>query len=373
MSSSYIKTRTVRVDAQSPEPTAIAQAAQVIRSGGLVAFPTETVYGLGASALDLKAVGRIFRAKGRPADNPLIVHVGSIELAKTLARHWPREADILAHEFWPGPLTLVLEKQPLVSDLVTAGGATVALRLPAHPIARALVDAADVPIAAPSANRSGSVSPTEATHVRRSLRGRIDLILDGGHTVGGIESTVLDLTVSPPRILRPGLVTPAMLRAAIGNVSTGRPTASGESEPVRSPGRIGRHYAPRAQLICVDGDGREQVEGIAQMQRHVALMSLGPRERLVAADVLPTNELGEYYPPPTYWPMPTEPGKYASALYASLHALDGLKVDAIIVELPPDTEEWVAIRDRLTRASLKLHFAQDDDDALSIEEDDDAR
>lgn len=360
VASAYIKTRTIRVDPQAPEGMFIAEAAQVIRAGGLVAFPTETVYGLGANAFDVRAVGRIFRAKGRPPENPLIVHVGSVELARTLVRYWPREADILADQFWPGPLTLVLDKQPIVSDLITAGGSTVALRVPAHPVARALLDAADVPIAAPSANRSGHVSATDEPHVRRALRGRIELILDAGPATGGIESTVLDLTATPPRVLRPGLVTPAMLRAAIGEVVVRRTRSEPDEGPERSPGRVGRHYAPQAQLICVDGDGRAQAEAIAQTRKQVALMPLGARPRLAASDALPRNDFGDYYLPPVYWPMPTEARKYAAMLYQSLHELDMLKMDVIVVELPPDTDEWLAVRDRLLRASLRLRAPADD-------------
>jgi L-threonylcarbamoyladenylate synthase len=373
VASAHIKTRTIRVDPQCPEPMFIAEAAQTIRAGGLVAFPTETVYGLGASAFDIKAVGRIFRAKGRPPENPLIVHVGSIELAKALVRYWPREADILTAQFWPGPLTLVFEKLPIVADLITAGGPTIALRLPAHPVARALLDAADVPIAAPSANRSGGVSATDEPHVRRALRGRIELILDAGRTAGGIESTVLDLTTSPPRVLRPGLVTPAMLRAAIGEVAVKRARTDSTEEPERSPGRIGRHYAPRAQLICVDGDGRAQAEAIAQTHKQVALLSLGAREPLVSRSELPRNECGDYYLSPVYWAMPAEPRGYAAALYLSLHELDMLKMDVLVVELPPDTEEWLAVRDRLLRASLTLRAATENGDEPELSEDADER
>lgn len=186
---------------------AIERAAEALRSGKLVAFPTETVYGLGASALDSAAVAKIFAAKGRPGNNPLIVHVESAEAARALAADWPAAAERLAEKFWPGPLTLVLPKRDCVPAITTAGAPTVALRSPAHPIARALLKAARLPVAAPSANRSQEVSPTLASHVLRSLGERVDVVLDGGPTTGGIESTVLDLCSQPPRLLRPGPIT----------------------------------------------------------------------------------------------------------------------------------------------------------------------
>src|SRR5262245_52423466 len=187
------------VSPESPEAQAIARAAVVLRAGGLVAFPTETVYGLGANALDATAVRRIFTAKGRPANNPLIVHVAGAAHVGRVAAAWPALAARLAERFWPGPLTLILPRSAAVPDEVTAGGPTVAVRVPAHPVARALLEAAGVPVAAPSANRSTQLSPTTAAHVLRGLNGRIDLLLDGGPTAGGLESTVLDLTTEPPR------------------------------------------------------------------------------------------------------------------------------------------------------------------------------
>ncbi len=197
-------TELLAVDPFSPEPERIARAAEVLRRGGLVAFPTETVYGLGANALDPNAVAGIFHAKGRPANNPVIVHVAEARDVLRVVADWPEIAERLAQRFWPGPLTLVLPKRAGVPDVVTAGGPTVAVRVPAHPVALALLRAVGVPIAAPSANRSTQLSPTRAEHVQRGLDGLIDLILDGGPTTGGLESTVLDVTTTPPRLLRPG-------------------------------------------------------------------------------------------------------------------------------------------------------------------------
>ncbi len=216
-----------QVSAEHPQEAAIAEAAEVLRRGGLVALPTETVYGLGANALEAGAVQAIFAAKERPPRNPVIVHVADAEAARAWAAAWPERAGQLAERFWPGPLTLVLPKRPVVPDIVTAGGATVGLRVPAHRVALALLKAADVPIAAPSANRSSRVSPTTAAHVLADLEGRIDMILDAGPTSGGLESTVLDLTVEPPRVLRPGLVSVAQLEEVIGPVNVSSAVALG--------------------------------------------------------------------------------------------------------------------------------------------------
>src|SRR5690348_13744143 len=213
-----MKTAIFPLDPSSANLEAIAEAARILRAGGLVAFPTETVYGLGANALDASAVARIFAAKGRPANNPLIIHIADASDVRKVVADWPESAGRLAERFWPGPLTLVLPRCDAVPDAVTAGGPTVAVRVPAHPVAQALVRAAGVPIAAPSANRSMELSPTRAEHVLRGLDGRIDVLLDGGPTAGGIESTVLDLTATPPRLLRPGLIGVAELEAVLGRV-----------------------------------------------------------------------------------------------------------------------------------------------------------
>src|SRR5262245_24196245 len=236
-----MRTEVLPVDPLRPDPAAVARAAEVVRGGGLVAFPTETVYGLGALALDPAAVGHIFTAKGRPASNPLIVHVAEPG-PHDLAAAWPAAAARLAERFWPGPLTLVLTRTERVPDIVTAGGLTVALRMPAHPVALALLRAVGVPVAAPSANRSTRLSPTLAAHILDGLDGRIDLILDAGPTAGGLESTVLDLTTDPPRLLRPGLVTPAEIEAVVGPVA--RSASTETAGPLPSPGMLARHYAP---------------------------------------------------------------------------------------------------------------------------------
>jgi L-threonylcarbamoyladenylate synthase len=314
---------------------AISRAAAVLRGGGLVAFPTETVYGLGANALDAAAVARIFAAKGRPSNNPLIVHVADAADVARVAASWPDAAARLAERFWPGPLTLVLPKRPDLPDAVTAGGVTVAVRVPAHPVARALIRAAGVPVAAPSANRSGYISPTQAEHVLRGLNGRIDMVLDAGPVPGGIESTVLDLTADPPRLLRPGLVSPAEIEAVIGPIV--RPVAK---EPpaegaLPSPGMLARHYAPRTPLELAEDGGEARVEELRRAGLRVGWLTSAEREVpgvVVAA-------------------LPDDPEGYAAGLYAALHALDGAGLDRIVAASLPESEEWLAVRDRLRRAA----------------------
>lgn len=331
------RTQILSVDPEKPAGQAVARAAALLRGGGLVAFPTETVYGLGAKALDPAAVAGIFAAKGRPATNPLIVHTASPEQALALARHFPPTAEQLATRFWPGPLTLVLPRRSVVPSVVTAGGDTVALRVPAHPVALALLRAVDQPLAAPSANRSQRLSPTTAEHVRQDLDGLIDLILDAGPTSGGLESTVLDLTVLPPRILRPGLVSPAEIEAVIGPVLRPDPSPLPGDKPLRSPGLLGRHYAPRAVLECVSGDSSARVRELAAAGARVGWLTWE------VSSPLPENVLAVT--------MPRQARDYAARLYAMLHHLDAAGVERIVVSLPPETEEWLAVRDRLQRAS----------------------
>jgi L-threonylcarbamoyladenylate synthase len=301
-----------RLTPTKTKPRDIARAAELLRAGRLVAFPTETVYGLGANALDEAAVRRIFEAKGRPHSSPLIVHVASIEMARGLAREWPEKAETLARRFWPGPLTIVVPKNASVPDVVTAGLPSVGLRMPAHPIARALLEAAQIPIAAPSANRFTELSPTRAEHVRPELA---EMILDGGQCTVGIESTVVSLGFldrnldndSTPKILRPGMISQTQIEDAIGPVEVG---AGAES-----PGQHPRHYSPRTPVVL--GDAPQQGRGI-RLDFNV---------------------------------MPTEPAEYAERLYSILHDLDQEGYDWIAVEMPPDTPDWAGIRDRLKRAA----------------------
>jgi L-threonylcarbamoyladenylate synthase len=316
----------------------ICRAVEVLHAGGLVCFPTETVYGVGANALDAGAVRRIFEAKGRPATNPVIVHIADRNQAQSLVTAWPAIADRLAERFWPGPLTLVLPRRAEVPDVVTAGGPTVALRVPTHPVARALIEQANLPIAAPSANRSMRLSPTLAEHVLRDLNGRVELILDGGPTSGGIESTVLDLS-GAPRLLRPGLIDAAALEAVIGPLE--RAIAGGKDDvALPSPGMLSRHYAPQTPLMLTDDEGTLVRDLVARGLR-VALVS----HHAVKETDLPNGVVLAR--------MPSMPAAYAATLYATLHALDDGRFERIVVTMPPEGEEWLAIRDRLGRASAK--------------------
>jgi L-threonylcarbamoyladenylate synthase len=294
--------------------TELRQAADLICAGELVAFPTETVYGLGANALDPAAIEKIYLAKGRPPGSPLIVHVNSIEMARGLVREWPDKADRLARVFWPGPLTLVLLKQPHVPDRLTSGLDTVAVRMPANPIALALIQEAGVPVAAPSANPFGGLSPTTAQHVRDSMGDRVALVLDGGRTNVGIESTVLSLAGAEPVLLRPGMVTKEQIQEVIGPVHVLQSTAE-SAHP--SPGMHRRHYSPKTPLVLVQR-GRLPASG-----RGILLQ------------------------------MPTDPRDYAAVLYERLHQADSEGWDWIAVEQPPDDPSWAAIRDRLERAAAR--------------------
>jgi L-threonylcarbamoyladenylate synthase len=324
----------LQIDPRAPEAAIIARAADVLRAGGLVAFPTETVYGLGANALDPAAVTRIFAAKGRPATNPIIVHVSTIDEAKQLTSAWPTSAQELARHFWPGPLTLVLPKAPCVPDIVTAGGATLAVRIPAHPVALALLRACGVPLAAPSANRSTELSPTRAEHVLRGMADRIDLLLDAGPTTGGLESTVLDVTTTPPRLLRPGLVTIAELEAVVGSIER-KSDGSESTTPLRSPGQLPRHYAPDTKLEVLS-DSRQRVEQFKHQGLRVGwLTHVDGGEIESVCRIL----------------LPDDPVSYSAALYDALHRLDVAGLDRIVVEQPPPGDAWMAIHDRLRRAA----------------------
>jgi L-threonylcarbamoyladenylate synthase len=318
----------------SPSDGAIALGARLLRAGRLVAFPTETVYGLGANALDPSAIDRIYAAKGRPAYNPLIVHLATRDGALAVVADWPERAEMLARAFWPGPLTLVLPKKTIVPDGVTAGLPTVAVRVPAHPIAHALLVAAGIPIAAPSANRSTEVSPTTAAHVAKSLGDRVDLILDGGPTSVGIESTVLDVTTPTPTLLRPGMIAVPELEAVIGSIAFASSSSGEAARP--SPGMLDKHSSPRAELRLVDGsDVGIRVEHERANSRRVGAI-------VIEAPVEPS---------PTIMRLPNDAAGYAARLYETLHALDDAGCDVIIVERVPGDPRWVGVADRLRRAA----------------------
>lgn len=318
------------VDPAQPDPATIERAAARIRAGELVAFPTETVYGLGAAALDARAVAKVFAAKGRPSYNPLIVHVASIEAARALVTRWPAHAAALTDAFWPGPLTLVLPKRALVPDLVTAGLDSVAVRMPAHRVAQALLEAAGVPIAAPSANRYQAISPTTAAHVARSLGPDVALILDAGPTQVGIESTVVDLCAEQPALLRLGGLPSFEIEAITGPLARAQAPAAGQARA--SPGLVGRHYAPRARLDVL---APSALAAALDGPRPLGMISSGDAPAGVDHHLC----------------LPAEPGEYARLLYAALHTLDELDCARIIVEAVPDEPGWAAIRDRLARAA----------------------
>ena len=322
-------------------PESIAEAARLIRAGALVAFPTETVYGLGADALDESAVRRIFAAKGRPSFNPVIAHVADADGARALVAAWPEAAERLAARFWPGPLTLVLPKRPAVPDAATAGLPAVAVRVPSHPVALALLRAAATPIAAPSANRYTQVSPTTAQHVEKALGDRVDLILDGGPTAVGIESTVVDLTGERPRLLRPGTIDAAALGEVLGEVPLRAAVPRRADAPRLAPGMVERHYAPRAAVWILDP---ARPLGIAARVR--AVRDEGGKVGALLLSPPPAE-------PPIDHPiaMPDDPARYARRLYAALHELDDAGCTVILAERPPTDPRWVGIRDRLERAS----------------------
>lgn len=325
------------VDPERPDPNVIGGAAARILAGELVAFPTETVYGLGAAAMNPAAVAKIYAAKGRPSYNPLIVHVLDAAAAQALVEVWPKLATELARRFWPGPLTIVLRKRPLVPDLVTAGLPSVALRAPAHAVARALLEAAGVPIAAPSANRFQAISPTSAAHVARSLGPDAALILDGGPTSVGIESTVVDLSGTRPALLRLGGVALDELEAVTGPLV--RPAAPSEGDPRTSPGLVGRHYAPSGELRVV---AATQLAAALAGPRPLGLISFGDHS------VSATPPGADHH-----LSMPADPREYARLLYAALHTLDELGCARILVEAVPNDDAWAAVRDRLTRSAAK--------------------
>jgi L-threonylcarbamoyladenylate synthase len=339
-------TRILIVNPSHPEPEPIAAAATCLRVGGLVAFPTETVYGLGVSALDAAAVRRLFAAKGRPSNDPLIVHVADVEHLAALAAVRPPVVDALAARFWPGPLTLVLPRSPLVPDDVTGGLDTVAIRVPAHPVAQALLRAAAIPVAAPSANLFSRPSPTQAAHVLDDLDGRIDLVLDGGPTQVGVESTVLDLSGEVPTVLRPGAVTLALLRPLLPDVRM-RGQDGGAQEALRSPGLLTRHYSPRAPLTLYEGPSAVVLRRIADDIR--VAQAAGRRVGVLLGD---DDELPAWRVVRPALGRSGDAAAIAARLYAALRELDAAGVDEILARALPELDGLgPAIGDRLRRAA----------------------
>lgn len=328
-------TRVLDLTRDAADDSPIAEAARVLLAGGLVAFATETVYGLGADATNVEALDRIFAAKGRPAANPLIVHASDLVMAKSCVSDWSELADELAQSFWPGPLTLVLPRSSIIPNVVTAGRETVGVRIPALRSTRALIARVGRPLAAPSANLANRLSPTTADHVLRDLGGRIDMILDSGPTRVGLESTVLDLTGEAPRILRPGPISRRELMRALGGMIVGEATGIvAESTSSISPGQFPVHYAPRTKAI------RIEPERLADHE------PAGPWALLSFA---------KFQSPPSPRPSKADsfrtPEEAAEGLYRLLHDWDQQGFSQIVVILPPDHPDWRAVRDRLIRAT----------------------
>jgi L-threonylcarbamoyladenylate synthase len=322
--------------------SAIDEAVRILRAGGLVAFPTETVYGLGADAANAYAVHRIFEVKGRPADHPVIVHLAGVQELPLWAREVQPAALRLAERFWPGPLTLILKRAPGVLDVVTGGQDTVGLRVPAHPVAHALLEAFGGGIAAPSANRFGRISPTTAHHVRDELGDRVDLVLDGGSCTVGIESTIVDLSAGDAVVLRPGQIGAGDIEAALG-APVSRPTAASP----RASGTLAAHYAPTRPLLLVAAQELETV-----VREHAARGTVA----VLASRARPANT------PAKVWEVsPSAAEDYARMLYAGLRDLDRTECALLVVEAPPTGPEWVAVHDRLRRAAAGS-VAQAEDD-----------
>ncbi|MDO8685068.1 MAG: L-threonylcarbamoyladenylate synthase [Clostridiales bacterium] len=325
---------------------AISYSAEIIKNGGTVAFPTETVYGLGADAFNEEAVAKIFKAKGRPSDNPLIVHVDSIAMTRRVVADIPEIALLLIEAFWPGPLTLVLSKAPQIPKLVTAGLETVAVRMPAHPVALALIREASCPIAAPSANISGKPSSTDGRHVITDLLGKIDVILDAGPVDIGLESTVLDLTACP-RILRPGGITPEELSSIIGPVQVPETCTIEDHKPL-SPGMKYTHYAPEALLYVVEGGTPEEVA------LHIRSLAMSLTITGKKVGILATDQTVHFYENLPYVISAgnrNKPLSIASRLFSCLREFDDFKVEIVYTEGIPATGHGLAIMNRLYKAA----------------------
>ena len=320
----------------------IADAVKILRAGGLVALPTETVYGLGGDATNAQAVEKIFAAKGRPATNPLIVHVADESMARRYASDWPDHAVALSRRFWPGPLTLVVKKAAIIPDVVTAGRPTIGLRAPDHPLALELLGEFEGPIAAPSANRSNRVSPTTADHVRQELGDAVDLILDGGPCRVGIESTVLDLSGLTPTILRPGGISQGQIERVIGKVGLFRGLVEKHTSAA-SPGQQEIHYAPHHPAFRFTTEQAPTLrDRLAQFPPgRVALIWLGDLD-------VPEKAFQRV------WRMPSSAEQYAQALYSVLREADACGAQEIWVQMPPDEPQWAAVRDRLSRGTKPL-------------------
>ena len=329
----------VSTDTAGRFAAAVTRAAELLRAGEVVALPTETVYGLAANALDAMAVAKIFEIKGRPTHNPIIVHVASLQMAKRCVTDWSAPAEQLAKSFWPGPLTMVLPKSREIPDLVTAGGATVGVRWSSHPFIQAVISECGFPLAAPSANLSNRVSPTNAGHVRKSLGDKLALIVDGGQSQVGIESTVIDLTTQPPGVLRPGMIHEVSLEAVVGDLQP--PAANLQPSTLRSPGLLRKHYSPKARLVILQWANIADLLGQIKNQK-----SKIENSHVIAHTHIPANtDLGGVSV------IPHDAEAFARAIYSELHRCDEAGAALIVVEALPETIEWRAVADRLNRAA----------------------
>lgn len=341
-----METLVLKIDSSRFDPEVLLPAAVALAEGKLVAFPTETVYGLGANALDPIAVGRIFKAKGRPSDNPLIVHISRIEDINQLIVSMPEKARILADAFWPGPLTMVLNKSNLVPDVITAGLSTVAVRVPDNEIALSLIGQAGVPVAAPSANLSGKPSPTDAAHVIQDLSGRIDFIIDGGNCKVGLESTVIDMTADPPVVLRPGGITAEMLEKKIGKVIADNVLEKDGDNIPKSPGMKYRHYSPKAEMTIVSGDPKKMVDAINNLLGRYKAGNL-------KTGVLASEETRALYDASVVLCPGSmkRPENIAAEIYSCLRKFDDEGVEIIFTEAFPEHGIGHAIMNRLKKAA----------------------
>ncbi|MCX7709420.1 MAG: L-threonylcarbamoyladenylate synthase [Clostridia bacterium] len=343
-----MKTEIIKLDKDNLDMDKLRHAADILKNGGLVAFPTETVYGLGANALDINAVNGIFKAKGRPSDNPLIVHIADREDLQKLVSEIPKDTYQLMDQFWPGPLTIVLKKSSLVPTVITAGLDTVAVRMPSHPVALELIRMAGVPVAAPSANTSGKPSPTEARHVIEDLEGKVDAIIDAGSAKVGLESTVLDMSVVPPMILRPGGVTPQQLNTVLKGVMVD-PAIMGTKEKnvvPKSPGMKYTHYSPEAEVIIVQGSVSNIVEKISQLAAENS-------EKNIKVGVMATEQTKDQYAPHFVISVGDRnmPETIAANLFGTLRKFDEAGVQLILAEAVENTEIGLAIMNRMRKAA----------------------
>lgn len=343
----HVTTTLIQVSRQKPATEIMALAGEVIRGGGLVAFPTETVYGLGANALNAEAVAHIFEAKERPANDPIIVHIHALDQLSAITKNLPAGVESLARRFWPGPLTLVLPKSEAIPLSITAGRETVAVRMPNHPVALALLRAAGVPIGAPSANRFSRPSPTTAAHVRADLEGRVDVILDGGATDIGVESTILDVTSSVPTVLRAGGVALEALRMYLPTLAYQPHYLAETVASAPAPGNLLKHYAPHARMYVYEGDNDEAVYK-AMRDQALTLDDQGQRVGILALN----HEVLNFESVPAQIVVCGRSSEtFAANLFGGLRALDSANVQAILVRVPPSHGLGLAVRDRLIRAA----------------------